>query len=119
MTKKITTARITDPPKRLGDPMPIVYVTLEGEEEERELLELFTYYPDEISFTPQDFIGLTVEQAHRLKLDRDQGILVWNGESSQPQREASVAQSHARGNQGRARSSTNDFSRGRGTRAFD
>jgi hypothetical protein len=80
MTKKITTARITALPKRLGDPMPIIHITLEGEDEERELLELFTYYPDEISFTPEDFIGLTIEQAERLKFNRDQGILVRNAE---------------------------------------
>jgi hypothetical protein len=84
MTKKITAARITALPKRLGDPMPIVYVILKGEDKERELFELFTYYPDEISFTPEDFIGLTIEQAERLKFNRDQGILVWNAEPPQP-----------------------------------
>lgn len=43
--------------------MPTVYVKyVEGEEFER----LFTYYPDEISFAPAEFIGLTEREARTL-----------------------------------------------------
>lgn len=32
---------------------------------------LFTYYPDEISFTPEELIGLTPKEAHHLKFTKD------------------------------------------------
>ena len=41
--------------------MPEVIVTVEGQDEEQ---KLFSYYPDELSFHPSEFIGLTVEEAH-------------------------------------------------------
>jgi len=33
--------------------------------------DLFSYYPDELSFTPEEFAGLTEEQAWRLFRDKD------------------------------------------------
>lgn len=65
-TPTITAARITEQPKSLFDPMPRVFVTVSGKEE-----FLFEYYPDELSFTPTEFIGLTIEQAHALKHRKD------------------------------------------------
>jgi hypothetical protein len=64
---RITSARITDQPRSLFDPMPVVYVTTEDGAEQR----LFDYFPDEISFKPEDFIGLTVDEARSLKFQRD------------------------------------------------
>ena len=64
---KIISARITPQPKSLFDPMPEVHVTLENGKEEF----LFTYYPDEISFTPNEFIGLTTSEAKTLKYKKD------------------------------------------------
>ena len=32
---------------------------------------LFTYYSDEISFSSSEFIGLTDEEAHNLKFNKD------------------------------------------------
>ncbi len=64
---KIIKARITKMPKDLFDPMPKVYVTLENGEEEF----LFEYYPDELSFTPEEFVGLTVKESHALKRKKD------------------------------------------------
>ncbi len=64
---KIIKARITEMPKELFAPMPKVYVTLENGEQEF----LFEYYPDEISFTQEEFIGLTVKEAHALKTKKD------------------------------------------------
>ena len=36
---------------------------------------LFTYYPDEISFSNQEFIGLTAEEARNLKFSKDKAYL--------------------------------------------
>lgn len=68
---KIISATISAMPKCLFDPMPVVTVTLEG----GGTVRLFEYFPDEISFVPADFIGLTVEQARRLKYERDRAFL--------------------------------------------
>ena len=66
----ITAARITELPKTWSDPMPRVYVTLDGEE-----VFLFEYYSDEISFTPDEFLGLNAEQACSLKGAKDRAYL--------------------------------------------
>lgn len=58
-------------PKEYFDPLPEIYVTLEDKSE----VLLFTYYPDEISFTPEEFIGLTVEEARHLKFVKDKKYL--------------------------------------------
>ena len=67
---KITSARITEMPKTLFDPMPKIFVMVDGKEE-----FLFEYYPDEISFTPKELVGLTVLDAHRLKIEKDKRFL--------------------------------------------
>lgn len=67
----IKKARITAQPKSLWDSMPQVYVTLEDGKEEY----LFEYYPDEISFTESDFIGLTIQEAFELKRKKDVAYL--------------------------------------------
>ena len=67
MTQKIISARITAMPKSFFDPMPQVWVTLENGIEEF----LFEFYPDEISFTPQEFVGLTTSEAKTLKYNKD------------------------------------------------
>lgn len=71
MKKKIISARITEQPKSLFDPMPQVFVTMEGGVEEF----LFEYYPDEISFSPQEFKGLTLDEAKHLKFKKDKNYL--------------------------------------------
>ena len=68
---RIISARITAMPKTFGDPMPQVFVTLENNQEEF----LFEYYPDEISFRPEEFIGKTLEEAHHLKFVKDKQYL--------------------------------------------
>jgi hypothetical protein len=70
--KKITSARITPLPKSLFDAIPKVFIKLEGSSEEE---FLFDYYPDEISFTPEEFVGLTISQARTLKGDKDRYYL--------------------------------------------
>ena len=68
---KIVSARITEMPKGYFDPMPQVWVTYEDGKEQM----LFEYYPDEISFSPQDFVGLTRSQAIHLKFKKDKAYL--------------------------------------------
>jgi hypothetical protein len=73
---KIKSARITAQPKSFLDPMPQVYVTLEDGTEQF----LYEYYPDEISFTEQEFVGLTIAEAKTLKFNKDKKYLkeeVW------------------------------------------
>ena len=58
-------------PKSLFDPMPQVHITLEDGTEQF----LFDYYPDEISFTPSEFVGLTTTEARLLKFKKDKQYL--------------------------------------------
>jgi hypothetical protein len=65
---KITAARQA----RLGDshsPMA-VYATVEGAEK-----LLFQYFTDEISFSPWEFVGRTVDQAYEIRRERDVAYL--------------------------------------------
>ena len=55
-TMKVVSSRITEQPKSFFDPMPKVYVTMENGVEEF----LFEYYPDEISFTDQAHLHVSV-----------------------------------------------------------
>jgi len=68
---KIVSARITAMPKGLFDPMPQVWITYEDGKEEM----LFDYYPDEISFTPSEFVGLTRSEGIHLKFKKDKAYL--------------------------------------------
>jgi len=71
MELKIISARISDMPKGLFDPMPQVWVTYEDGKSEL----LFEYYPDEISFTPNEFVGMTRSEAVYLKFRKDKVYL--------------------------------------------
>ena len=71
--KKITSARITEMPKGLFDPMPKIFATLEGETEEFILLDRF--YPDEISFSVEEIVGLTIEEFRSLHHRKDKHYL--------------------------------------------
>jgi len=68
---KIVSAKITAMPKQMFDPMPKVIATFDDGSEK----ELFTYYPDEISFTEQEFIGLSESEARQLKFEKDTAFL--------------------------------------------
>lgn len=54
-------------PYGILDKMPEVIVTLSNSEEKT----LFEFYPDELSFTEEEFIGLTEEMAHQLRSEKD------------------------------------------------
>ena len=68
---KIVSADTGQQPKDMFDPMPQVTVELEDGTEHT----LFSYYPDEISFTPEEFIGLSIEEAKALKRKKDVAFL--------------------------------------------
>lgn len=71
MNNMIAKAHITPLPRKIGDPLPEVWVTLKDGSEKM----MFTYFPDEISFLESDFVGLTEEEAHTLKFGRDRAYL--------------------------------------------
>ncbi len=70
-TSRVVKCRITEQPKSFFDPIPQVFVTMENGIEEF----LFGYYPDEISFTPNEFIGLTLDECRHLKFVKDKKFL--------------------------------------------
>lgn len=71
MEPKIISCNITEMPKSLFDPMPRVEVKFDDGEDK----VLFSYYPDEISFISQEFIGLTEKEASKLKFEKDKSYL--------------------------------------------
>jgi hypothetical protein len=68
---KVVSARITEQPKSLFDQLPRVYVTTEDGTEHY----LYSYYPDEINFTENEFIGLTLEECSALYTKKDLAYL--------------------------------------------
>lgn len=54
-------------PVGMSDPTPKVIVAFEN----GEVKELFSFYPDEISFSESEFIGLTEEEARALRCEKD------------------------------------------------
>jgi hypothetical protein len=67
---RITAARITNLPQQMFGPNPEVIAMVDGTE-----VPLFDYYSDEISFTPEEFLGLTVEEGRALKQRKDKAYL--------------------------------------------
>ena len=65
--RKITSVEITPGPGPLPggifDQAPRVMATLE----DGDTVELFSYYANERSFTPAEFVGLTVDEGRQLK----------------------------------------------------
>ncbi len=72
---KITSAIITPMPRPMPlgmfDPMPEVIATFE----DGTTKTLFSFYPDEISFKPSEFIGLTEAEAQDLRQRKDVAFL--------------------------------------------
>lgn len=58
-------------PEGMFDAMPEVRVQFDDGNEKT----LFEFYPDEISFTESEFIGLTEKQANGLRLEKDKKYL--------------------------------------------
>jgi hypothetical protein len=72
---KITSVKIGPMPKSMFDIIsngpPKVNVTFDDGTTE----DLFSFYPDEISFRESDFIGLTAKEARNLKFEKDRAFL--------------------------------------------
>ncbi len=72
---KIKSVIITDLPRPMPlgmfDPMPEVIATFEDGSSK----SLFSFYPDEVSFRPEEFNGLTEEDAHSLFQQKDTSYL--------------------------------------------
>ncbi len=72
---KITSVTITPMPRPMPegmfDPMPKVIATFE----DGTTKDLFSFYPDEITFQPSEFTGLTEAEAHALKQQKDAAYL--------------------------------------------
>jgi hypothetical protein len=58
-------------PEGMFDPMPEVLATFE----DGSTKTLFSFYPDEVSFQPSEFAGLTEEEAHSLFQRKDTAYL--------------------------------------------
>ena len=71
MARKIKTASISEMPLKITDPPPWVTVDYEDGTAEK----LFSFYPDEISFSPSEFVGLTREESFQLVYRKDKAFL--------------------------------------------
>lgn len=58
-------------PAGFGDPMPTVVATFDDGERK----ELFSFYPDEISFGEGELVGLTEREAYELRHAKDVAYL--------------------------------------------
>ncbi len=58
-------------PNSVLDAPPVVTVTYEDQSTER----LFSYFADEIQFTPSDFLGLSRDEALEIRLKKDLAYL--------------------------------------------
>jgi len=65
--RRIVRADIGPMPSGMFDPMPKVTVTFNDGSRK----ELFEFYPDEISFCPTEFEGLTETEARALRHKKD------------------------------------------------
>ena len=71
---KIIEARITDMPKSIFD-MTLPKVMVKFDDSPDQEVKLFDYFPDEISFKAEEFIGLTKAEGHDLKFRKDKAYL--------------------------------------------
>jgi hypothetical protein len=67
ITKAIITPMPRPMPQGMFDSMPKVIATFE----DGTTKTLFTFYPDEVSFSASEFTGLTEEEAHSLFQKKD------------------------------------------------
>jgi len=69
--KKIIKCTIGPYPKQIFDKMPEVNVEFDDGSKRM----IFDFYPDELSFSESEFIGLTEEEAITLKFKKDKEYL--------------------------------------------
>lgn len=63
----IVRATISPIPEEVWDALPVVTATFS----DGSVKELFSYFPDEISFLPSELVGLTESEARELKAKKD------------------------------------------------
>jgi hypothetical protein len=68
---KIKSVTISKMPDSICDKLPVVTAIYEDGSSE----ELFDFYPDEISFTPEELVGLSFSEALDLKVKKDKEFL--------------------------------------------
>ena len=73
---KIVSAEITDGPGRLPDVVVGQAARVIATLEDGSRVELFSFYAHERSFSPAEFVGLSVEEGRRLKFAPDHPPLV-------------------------------------------
>jgi hypothetical protein len=71
MKPRIVSVVISAIPREVWEPLPIVTATFD----DGSTRELFSYLPDEISFLPDEFVGLTEDEARALKAKKDRVYL--------------------------------------------
>jgi hypothetical protein len=71
MKPTIVSVIISPIPVEISDPLPVITATFSDGAVKR----LFSYFPDEISFLPSEFVGLTEEEASQLKGKKDRVYL--------------------------------------------
>ncbi len=64
---RIISATISAIPREVWEPLPVVKATFS----DGSVRTLFSYFPDEVSFLPAEFVGLTEEEAKALKAKKD------------------------------------------------
>jgi hypothetical protein len=67
MPPRIVSATISAMPVEVWDPLPVITATFS----DGTTKQLFSYFPDEISFLPSELVGLTEEEARALKAKKD------------------------------------------------
>lgn len=72
MKARIVSVVISPIPREVWEPLPVVTATFE----DGSTRELFSYFPDEISFLPGEFVGLTEDEARALKAKKDSVYLL-------------------------------------------
>jgi len=68
---KIVSADVGKMPEKMTDRISEVTVSLEDGSQ----TVLFSYYPDELTFLPEEFVGLTVEEGKDLRRAKDTAYL--------------------------------------------
>jgi hypothetical protein len=70
----VTKVRITEGPRAMPDgildKIPELFVTIDGKEK-----CMFSFFPDEISFTEEELMGLTEREVMQLHLEKDKQFL--------------------------------------------
>lgn len=68
---KIVKAEIIKKKEAFGNILFSSEYKLRAELEDGTITDVFSYYPDELHFSPEEFIGKTIEEAKEIKIKKD------------------------------------------------